>query len=75
MSATQDRIKKIIASSFDIGHEPDFNAQLVDIEVTSMEAVAFYKLVNDEFGLGMEIEDFAQFRTLQELVGHIDARG
>ncbi len=75
MSATQDRIKKIIASSFDIGHEPDFNAQLGEIEVTSMEAVAFFKLVNEEFGLGLAIEDFSKFQTLQELADHIDARG
>ena len=75
MSATQERIKKIIASSFDIGHEPVFNAQLTEIEATSMEAVAFFKLVNDEFGLGMDIEDFAKFQTLQELADHIDARG
>lgn len=75
MSETQDRIKNIIASSLDLDREPDFNAQLVEVEATSMEAVAFFKLVNEEFGLGMAIEDFSKFQTLQELVEHIDARG
>ena len=75
MSATQDRIKKLIASTLDLGREPDFNAQLSEVEVSSMEAVAFFKLVNEEFGLGMAIEDFSQFRTMQELADHIDARG
>ena len=75
MSATQDRIKKIIANTLDLGREPDFNAQLSEVEVTSMEAVAFFKLVNEEFGLGMALEDFSQFQTMQELADHIDARG
>ena len=75
MSATKDRINKIIASSLDLDREPDFNAQLVEVEATSMEAVAFFKLVNEEFGLGMAIEDFSKFQTLQELADHIDARG
>ena len=75
MSATQDRIKTIIANTLDLDHEPDFNAQLSEIEVTSMEAVAFFKLLNEEFGLGMAIEDFSKYQTLQELVADIDARG
>ena len=75
MSATKDRINKIIASSLDLDREPDFNAQLVEVEATSMEAVAFFKLVNEEFGLGMAIEDFSKFQTLQELADHIDSRG
>ena len=75
MSATQDRINEVIAKTLNLDHEPDFNATFGESDVTSMEAVAFFKLVNEEFGLGMEIEDFAQFRTLQDIVNHIDARG
>ncbi|MDE0330340.1 MAG: acyl carrier protein [Nitrospinae bacterium] len=75
MSETKERIKKVIASTLDLGREPDFNVQLGEIEVTSMEAVAFFKLVNEEFGLGLDIEDFAKFQTLQELADHIDAQG
>ncbi len=75
MSATQDRIKEIIAKTLDLGHEPDFNAQFSEADINSMEAVAFFKLVNDEFGLDMAIEDFSKFKDLQALVEHIDARG
>ena len=75
MSATQDRINKLVASSLNLDREPDFSAQLGESDITSMEAVAFFKLVNEEFGLGMAIEDFSKFQTLQDLVEHIDARG
>ena len=75
MASTADRLKKIIADNFELDHEPNFNAQFGDIGVSSVEAVAFYKQVNDEFGLGLVAEDCLQFKTLQDLVSHIDARG
>ena len=75
MASTADRLKKIIADNFELDHEPNFNAQFGDIGVSSVEVVAFYKEVNDEFGLGLVAEDCLQFKTLQDLVSHIDARG
>ena len=75
MASTVDRLKKIIADNFELDHEPDFNAQFGDIGVSSVEAVAFYKEVNDEFGLGLVAEDCLRFKTLQDLVSYIDARG
>ena len=39
-----------------------------------MEAVAFFKMVNQEFDLQMVAEDCLQFNTLRELVTFIDAR-
>ncbi len=75
MSTTQTRIKQIVAHTLDLDHELDFNAQLSESEVTSMEAVAFFKLVDKQFGLELAIEDFAKFQTLQDIVEHIDARG
>ncbi len=75
MASTKERISKIIADSFDLDHEPDFNAQFSDVGISSVEAVAFYKSVNEEFDLGLVAEDCLQFKTLQDLVAHIDARG
>ena len=40
-----------------------------------MEAVPFYRSVNDEFGLGLAAEVCLQFKTLQDLVTYIDASG
>lgn len=75
MSATEDRLRKIIADNFELDREPDFGAQFSEVGVSSVEAVAFYKQVNDEFGLGLAPDDCLQFKTLRDLVSHIDARG
>lgn len=74
MASTVDRLRKIIADNFDLDHEPDFGAQFSEFGVSSVEAVAFYKEVNDEFGLGLVAEDCLQFKTLQDLVTYIEAR-
>lgn len=75
MSSTVDRIKKIIDDNLDIGHEPDFDAKLGETGVSSVDCIAFFKLVNEEFGLGMAAEDCRQFETLRDLVSFIEARG
>ena len=75
MSSTEDRLRKIIADNLDLDREFDFSTQFSETGITSLDAVAFYKLVNEEFALGLVAEECLQFRTLQDLVAHIDARG
>ena len=74
MSSTETRLRTIINDSFDLDHEPDFDRAFSDAGISSVEAVAFYKTVNQEFDLNMVAEDCLQFKTLRELVTYIDAR-
>lgn len=74
MASTEDRLRQIINDNLDLDHEPDFDRAFSDAGVSSVEAVAFFKLVNDEFDLSMKAEDCLQFRTLRDLVAHIDSR-
>jgi acyl carrier protein len=74
MSSTETRLRTIISDSFDLDHEPDFDRAFSDAGISSVEAVAFYKTVNQEFDLNMVAEDCLQFKTLRELVTYIDAR-
>ena len=74
MTSTQDRLKKLVDEHLDLGREPDFNGQLADSGVSSVDAVAFFKEVNREFDLSLKAEDCLQFRTLGELATFIDAR-
>ena len=74
MTSTQDRLKQLIDEHLDLDHEPDFGAQLSDSGVSSVDAVAFFKEVNQAFSLGLAAEDCLQFQTLGDLVAHIDAR-
>ena len=74
MSSTENRLKQIIDEHLDLGREPDFDAQLGDSGVSSVDAVAFFKEVDEVFSLGLAPEDCLQFKTLRQLVTFIDAR-
>lgn len=74
MSSTESRLRQLINENLDLDHEPDFDRAFSDAGVTSVQAVAFFKLVNDEFDLKMAAEDCLQFDSLRDLVTHIDAR-
>ena len=74
MSSTEDRLKQLVDEHLDLGRDPDFDAQLGDSGVSSVEAVAFFKEVNDAFSLSLAPEDCLQFKTLRLLVDYIDAR-
>lgn len=73
MSSTEARLRTIINDSFDLDHDPDFDRPFGDAGVSSVEAVAFFKVVNQEFELNMVAEDCLKFNTLRELVTYIDA--
>ena len=74
MSATEDRIKAIIAEDIGLGREPDFNSKLADSGVSSVDCIAFFKRVNSEFNLGLAAEECRQFGTLRDIVNFIDSR-
>lgn len=74
MSSTEERITKIIEDNFD-DREANFDAILADSGVSSLDCVSFFKLVNEEFGLGLVANECRQFKTLRELVTFIDERG
>lgn len=74
MASTQDRLKQLVDEHLDLGRDPDFDGQLGDSGVSSVDAVAFFKEVNREFNLALEAEDCLQFKTLRQLVTYIDDR-
>ena len=74
MSSTEDRLKQLVDEHLDLGPDPDFDAHLGEAGVSSVDAVGFFKEVNDAFSLGLTPEDCLQFKTLRLLADHIDAR-
>ncbi len=74
MASTEDRLRQIVNDNFDLDHEPDFDRAFDETGVSSVEAVAFFKQVNNEFDLKMAAEDCLQFRTLRDVVAYIQAR-
>ena len=73
MSSTEDRLKKLADQHLGLGPDPDFDAQLADSGVSSVDAVAFFKEVNSAFSLSLQAEECLQFKTLRLLANYIDA--
>ena len=74
MPSTADRLATLIADNLDLDHEPNFDSAFSDIGISSVDAIAFFKLVNGEFNLGLEADECSQFEDLNALVAFIDER-
>ena len=74
MASTRDRLAQLANEHLDLGSNPDFDAQLADAGVSSVDAVAFFKEVSKEFNLPFSVAEFAKCPTLREVVNYIDSR-
>ena len=74
MPSTADRLTTLIVDNFDLDESPNFDASFSDLDISSVDAVTFFKLVNNEFGLGLEANDCKQFETLNDLLRFIDSQ-
>ena len=80
MASTADRIRKIIADNLEVDGQPialpdDLNINLSDAGVSSVDMLAFAKLVAEEFGMDFSPQDCVDVKTVQELVSRLDAAG
>lgn len=78
MSATADRLRKLVSENLEVDGTPvslpeDLNASLLDAGVSSVDLVAFGKLVSQEFNVKFTLEDCANLNSVQSLVEHLDA--
>lgn len=71
MATTTERLKDLVDEHLDLGHEPDFDAKFSDSGVSSVDAVAFIKVVNQEFNVTVPPEDFGKMQTLGNLAGYL----
>ena len=79
LATTEERIRKLVDENLEIEGRPagrplDLNLSLRDSGVSSVDFVAFTKVVADEFGLNFTPEDCAKHQSLGELVAYIDSR-
>ena len=74
MASASERLTQLIVENFDLDHEPNFDAAFGDLGISSVDAINFFKLVNDEFDLGLAPQDCSQFENLSSLAAFINAR-
>ena len=78
MATTEERLRKIVDDNLEVeGRSPgepiDMDRNFADAGVPSPDIVAFWKLVNEEFGVDISAEQFAELLTPRDLVAHLDA--
>ena len=79
MASTEERLRKLVSENLEVDGKPlsaefDVNTSLLDAGVTSMELVAFAKVVQDEFGIKFEPEQCTEIQSLSALIEFLDAK-
>ena len=73
MSSVDQRLMEMANENLDLGHEPGFDVKFSESDVSSMDAVAFIKLVNHEFNITIPPEDLASLDTMRSLANYIES--
>ena len=79
MATTEERIRKLVDENLEIEGRPagrplDSDSSLRDSGVSSVDFVAFAKVVADEFNVRFSPEDCNKYNTIGELVTFLDSR-
>ncbi len=73
MESVHDRMVKLIEENLVAeGAKVDLDADVSESGVSSMVIMRFHKLVNEEFGIDMPIEEFTQITTLRGLIQTVE---
>ena len=72
MTATESRLRALISANLALDHEPSLDGGFSDAGISSMDAVAFMRIVEREFGTTIPPEDCARIRTFRKLVSYLD---
>ncbi len=73
MSTTEARLRELIDEHLDLDHAPDFDLPFGDAGVSSLDCVAFVKLVAREFDTEIPPEEWMGMGSLRGLVARIDS--
>ena len=73
MASTEERSRQLGRDDLGPDHEPDADRAFSDFGGSSVESVASFQVVNDEFQPNMVAEDCPGFETLHDLLTHVDA--
>lgn len=74
MAGTESRLMALIDEHLDLGRAPDLDRGLADSGISSLNAVAFMKVVSREFGVTVPPEDCDKIGTLGKLIAYLDSK-
>lgn len=78
MASTEDRLRSLIAENLEVDGKPialpdDLNISLMEAGISSVDLVAFAKLVAQEFDVKFSLEDCGEVKSVRELVDRLNA--
>ncbi|MCY3752146.1 MAG: acyl carrier protein [Gammaproteobacteria bacterium] len=76
MATTEERVRQLVSDNLEVDGQPlnlsaDLNTGLTELGVSSLDVVAFAKLVSKEFNITFTIEDCETVNTIQKLIDHL----
>ena len=79
MPTTEERIRKLVDDNLEIDGRPagqplNLDSSLRDSGVSSVDFVAFARVVAQEFGVDFSVDDCADINSVGELVQFLDSR-
>ncbi|MDE2889879.1 MAG: acyl carrier protein [Gemmatimonadota bacterium] len=77
MASTEDRLRSLIAENLEVDGKPialpdDLNISLMEAGISSVDLVAFAKLVAQEFEVKFTLEDCGEVKSVRDLVNRLD---
>ena len=77
MATTEQRVRQLVSDNLEVDGQPlnlsaDLNTGLTELGVSSLDIVAFAKLVSKEFNITFTIEDCKTVNTIQKLIDYVD---
>ena len=80
MASAEDRLRSLIAENLEVDGQPialpdDLSISLMEAGISSVDLVAFAKLVAQEFNVKFTLEDCGNVNSVRELVNRLDAAG
>ena len=78
MSSIEKRIRAIIDENLEIegreaGSPIDLDQSVADAGVSSRDVIALWRLINDEFKVQIQPEEFADLLTPRDLIAYLEA--
>ena len=78
MASTEDRVRKLVQDNLEVDGKPldlpqDLNSSLLEAGISSVDLVAFARVVAKEFNVTFSPEDCAKINSVRELVDYLDA--
>ena len=74
MSPFETRFFALAQENLDLGRDPDWDLKISESDISSMDAVAFIKLVSHEFGIEIPAGDLADIDTMRGLAKYVEGR-